>query len=184
MFNILLQVLDNGRLTDGKGKIVNFKNAIIIMTSNVGSHYFKSLSTLGFAGIVPGTEAERQEADFKAKVQESLRETFKPEFLNRVDDIVVFNSLKRADIARIVELQLQEVLGRLRARGITATVDPTAIQYIVDHGFDPEYGARPIRRLIQKMILDKLADGLIRGTIKEGKSITISVADSSFRFTP
>ncbi len=181
VFNILLQVLDNGRLTDGKGKQVNFKNAIIIMTSNVGSHYFKAISQLGFSGISSSTELQ-QTADFQLKVQGALRETFKPEFLNRIDETIIFNALQRADIERIVTLQLNEVRARLLQKGITADIDATTTAYIVEHGFDPEYGARPIRRLIQKVILDKLADAIIRGTIHEGQHITIRVSDSAVQF--
>jgi len=177
VFNILLQILDNGRLTDGKGKLVNFKNAIIIMTSNVGSQYFKEMSRLGF--VSDGNQVEAKEADLKERILESLKRTFKPEFLNRIDETVVFNTLHKKEIEKIVDLQLEMVREKLKERDIKINIDTAAKKYIVDNGFDPEYGARPIRRLIQKAILDKLADKIIGGQIKDGDKIKISFEKSS-----
>ena len=183
VFNILLQVLDNGCLTDGKGKSVNFKNSIIIMTSNVGSHYFKAMSGLGFSSAEKDDSDLRKEEDFKEKARSALREGFKPEFLNRIDEIVVFNSLKKEDIQKIVDIQLEKVEKRLTEKGIKVTIDPSLRRHIADNGFDAEYGARPIKRLIQKLILDKLADKIIRGDIKEGGKIKIGFAESAISFT-
>ena len=177
VFNILLQILDNGRLTDGKGKLVNFKNAIIIMTSNVGSQYFKEMSRLGF--VSDGNQAEAKEADLKERILESLKRTFKPEFLNRIDETVVFNTLRKKEIEKIVDLQVEMLKERLKERNIKINIDTAAKKYIVDNGFDPEYGARPIRRLIQKAILDKLADKIIGGQIKDGDKVKISFEKSS-----
>lgn len=171
VFNILLQILDNGRLTDAHGKAVNFKNTIIIMTSNVGSHYFKEMSHLGFN--MKAKEAEHQEENFKVKVKDSLKQNFKPEFLNRIDEIIIFNSLKREDIEKIVDIQLAEIKERLAKRNIQVTVDPATRKYIIEHGFDPDFGARPIARLIQKTILDAMADKMIRGQIKEGDKVKV-----------
>ncbi len=182
VFNILLQVLDNGRLTDGKGKTVNFKNAIIIMTSNVGSHFFKQMSEIGFA-TETGDQAAKKEEDFKTKVRATLKDTFKPEFLNRIDEVVIFNSLSKAAVESIVDIQLEKVKARLAARGIKATFDPGLRKYIAENGFDPEYGARPIKRLIQKMILDKLADKMVKGEIHDGGKIKIGYAESAVRIT-
>lgn len=179
VFNILLQVLDNGRLTDGRGKLVNFRNCIIILTSNIGGHYFREMSQLGFAGDTKNQVVKQRENNFKEKVKESLRETFKPEFLNRLDEVIIFNPLYRTDIAKIVDIQLDRVLEKLKQKNIKAIIDPAAKQYIVDHGFSVEYGARPIRRLIQKIILDKLADQLIRGEIKDGSKVKISFSKSA-----
>lgn len=178
VFNILLQILDNGRLTDGKGKVVNFKNSIILLTSNVGSQYFRAMSNLGFASASDG-EAESQESNFKEKVMESLRQTFKPEFLNRLDEIIIFNPLRRKEIERIVDLQIEQVKSKLKERDIKVNIEPAAKKYIVENGFDPEYGARPIKRLIQKVILDKLADKIIGGEIKDGDKVKISFSESS-----
>ena len=179
VFNILLQVLDNGRLTDGRGKLVNFRNTIIIMTSNVGGHYLKEMAQIGFAGNVGDRVMKQKEDDFKERISQSLRETFRPEFLNRIDEIIIFNPLRRADIEKIVDIQLEKVKEKLVQRNIKATIDPLAKKYIVDHGFDVEYGARPIKRLIQKIILDKLADQIIKGEIKDGGKVKISLAKSN-----
>lgn len=182
VFNILLQILDNGRLTDSRGKTVNFKNSIIIMTSNVGSHYFKEMSRLGFGSEAEG-KIEEKEADFKARVKNALKESFKPEFLNRIDETIVFNALKKEDIEKIVDIQLGQIKTKLGTKGIALTVDPSVRKYIVDNGFDPDFGARPIARLIQKAILDKMADKMIRGQVKDGDKVKISFKDSEATIT-
>jgi ATP-dependent Clp protease ATP-binding subunit ClpA len=172
VFNLLLQILDNGRLTDAHGKTVNFKNTIIIMTSNVGSHYFKQMATLGFSADAK-KEIDKQEDDFRDRVKQSLKGNFRPEFLNRIDEIIVFNALRRADIEQIVDIQLAEIKNKLAKRGVVVTVDTSTREYIVEHGFDPDFGARPIARLIQKTILDAMADKIIRGDIKDGDKVKI-----------
>ncbi|HEY4475860.1 MAG TPA: AAA family ATPase [Candidatus Paceibacterota bacterium] len=178
VFNILLQILDNGRLTDSKGKTVNFKNSIIIMTSNVGSHYFKEMSQLGFFSV-GSNEIQNQEETFKEKVREALKHSFKPEFLNRIDEITIFNALKRPDIEKIVDLQLNMLKEKLEEKDITAAIDAQARKYIVDNGFDPDFGARPIKRLIQKAILDQLADKMIKGQIKDGSRVKITFSGTA-----
>ncbi|PIR86771.1 MAG: type VI secretion system ATPase TssH [Candidatus Harrisonbacteria bacterium CG10_big_fil_rev_8_21_14_0_10_49_15] len=182
VFNILLQVLDNGRLTDAHGKTVNFKNTIIIMTSNVGSQYFKQIAGLGFEGGSQ-TAIERKEEDFRDRVKEDLKNHFKPEFLNRVDDIIIFNSLKKKDIEAIVDIQLREIMQRLTDRNIEVSIDASAKKYIIEHGFDPDYGARPIHRLIQRAILDAMADKMIAGDIKDGDKVKISFEASKPKIT-
>ncbi len=177
VFNILLQILDNGRLTDGKGKVINFKNSIILLTSNAGSHFFKQISNIGFASLFDG-EAQAQEGNYKDKIMDSLRRTFKPEFLNRLDEIIIFNPLHKKEIEKIVDLQLELVKEKLKERDIKITIDPAAKKYIVDNGFDPEYGARPIKRLIQKAILDKLADKIIGGELNNGDKVKIGFSES------
>ncbi len=176
VFNILLQVLDNGRLTDSKGRVVNFKNTIIIMTSNVGAPYMRQLSTLGFAA---DSEAEAKEGEFKDKIQEALRERFKPEFLNRIDEIVVFNPLKKEDIRKIVELQVDIIKKKMENKGFKINIDKDALEYLVENGFNPEYGARHLKRLIQKTIVDKLADKMIKGELKNGAKIKIGFENRS-----
>jgi ATP-dependent Clp protease ATP-binding subunit ClpB len=171
--NVLLQMLDNGRLTDSKGKTVNFRNCIIILTSNVGSEFFRELSRIGFVAS-DTEEAERKSEEYKAKIQESLREHFRPEFLNRLDEIIIFNPLTKKDVEGIVDIQIKEMSDRLKRRGITVIVDDSAKRYIVEHGFDPHYGARPIKRLIQRAVLDKLADKIIGGVIKDGSKVRIT----------
>lgn len=180
VFNVLLQVLDNGRLTDSKGKTVNFKNSIIIMTSNVGSQYFKQMSKIGFetAGFGDSSKIEPEEGEFKEKVRKSLRTKFRPEFLNRLDDIIIFNALKKKDIRKIVDIHVEEVKKKLEEKGIKLTVDKSAKEYIVANGFDSEYGARPIKRLVQKVILDKLADKIIHGQVKDGDRVKVGMEKS------
>lgn len=176
VFNLLLQVLDNGRLTDSKGKVVNFKNAIIILTSNVGSEYFKEISKLGFETDKQGEQKEISEVEtFKDRVKEALKETFRPEFLNRLDEIIIFNPLRKQEIEKIVDLQLEELKEKLAKRNFKAIFDNSLKKHIIEKGFDSEYGARPIRRLIQKLVLDELADKLIKGELKNVKKIKIGL---------
>jgi len=172
VFNLLLQILDDGRLTDARGKTVNFKNTIIIMTSNVGSHYFQQMNELGFSSEAR-KRIEAKEEDFKEKVRGSLKQQFKPEFLNRIDEIIIFNSLKREEIEEIVKLQLEKLSKRLAVRDIKIEVEPSMAKYIAQHGYDPDFGARPIKRMIQKTILDKLAEKIIRGDVKDGDKVKV-----------
>lgn len=178
VFNLLLQVLDNGRLTDGKGKTVNFKNSIIVLTSNVGSEYFREISRLGFEIGEADKEQENKEESFRRRVKEALRETFRPEFLNRLDEIIIFNPLSRAEIGKIVDLQLDELKERLMGRGFKISVDNSLKEHIINAGFDPEYGARPIKRAIQKIILDELANKIIKGELKDAKKIKLGFKKS------
>lgn len=180
--NILLQILDNGRLTDGKGRTVNFKNAIIIMTSNVGSSYLKALSRLGF-GMAPVHEHQVEETNLRDRIRLALRERFRPEFLNRVDEIVIFNPLRRAAIEAIVDLQLAQVVRRLKDKDIEVMIKPSVKDYIIENGYDPEYGARPIKRLIQRTILDALADKMIRGDIKHGGKVKVDFKESALHIS-
>jgi ATP-dependent Clp protease ATP-binding subunit ClpB len=177
VFNILLQILDAGRLTDGKGRPVNFRNTIIIMTSNVGSEFTREISKLGFT-LSRESEIKEKEENYRSRIKESLRDRFRPEFLNRIDEIVIFNSLDGRVLSKIVDIQLQELEQRLIERGITLTVDAKAKEYIIKNGFDPEFGARPIKRLVQRVILDQLADNIISGRIKNGSKVRVSFKDS------
>lgn len=178
VFNILLQVLDNGRMTDGKGKVVNFKNSIVILTSNVGSSYFREMSSLGF-GDSKKAEMTVREEDFRDRVMGDLKDTFRPEFLNRLDEIIVFHPLTPGEIGKIVDIQLRRLEERLKDRGMMLQIKPAVRDYIVKNGFDPDYGARPIKRLIQKFIVDALADKMIRGDLKDGQKISISLNQSN-----
>lgn len=177
VFNLLLQVLDNGRLTDAKGKVVNFKNAIVIMTSNVGSEYLRAMSSLGFSA---GRENRGPDEEaYKGKVLSALRENFRPEFLNRIDEIIIFNPLTKEDIEKIVDIQIGFLETRLRDNAITIKVEPAAREYLAREGFSAEFGARPLKRLLQKVILDKLADKIIRGEIKDGDKVKIHFKSNS-----
>lgn len=177
VFNILLQILDNGRLTDAHGKTVNFKNTIIIMTSNVGSHYFKEMASFGFSSGASERKIEQHEDEFKDRVKSELKQNFKPEFLNRIDEIIIFKSLRKADTEKIVDIQLAAIKERLSQRSISLVIDDSTREYIVEHGFDPDFGARPINRLIQKTILDAMADKMIRGDIKDGDKVKIAISE-------
>ncbi|MFA5843923.1 MAG: ATP-dependent chaperone ClpB [Coriobacteriia bacterium] len=163
VFGALLQVLDDGRLTDGQGRTVSFRNAILIMTSNVGSQFIEELAKEG------------DDARIKTLVEEALRATFRPEFLNRVDDIVVFHSLSMEQIADIVELQLAKVRERLAQRKVTLEITPAALERIALDGFDPVYGARPLKRVIAREVVDRVAKGLVDGTVREGGAVTVDV---------
>jgi len=164
VFNVLLQVLDDGRLTDGQGRVVSFKNAIVIMTSNVGSQFIQQFAEGG------ATEEERDQL-----LQEALRATFRPEFLNRVDDVVTFHALTLDQIAEIVALQLEEVRARLAERKITLELTSAAAERLSLDGFDPVFGARPLKRLIQRQVVDRVAKALIEGRIHEGGTVTVDL---------
>lgn len=168
VFNILLQVLDDGRLTDGQGRVVSFKNTIIIMTSNVGSQ------------IIANAEQKGESDDeMHAQVNDALRATFKPEFLNRIDDIVVFHSLGFDDIEKIVDIQLKDVRDRLGKERISLELTPAAVQALALDGLDPVYGARPLKRLIQHQVTDKVANLIIAGELHEGDTVRVDVRDDN-----
>jgi ATP-dependent Clp protease ATP-binding subunit ClpB len=176
VFNILLQILDNGRLTDAKGRAVNFKNAIIIMTSNIGGEYSQEMGKLGFAGTDEDTR-DQKEQDMKEKIRKALERHFRPEFLNRLDEIIVFSSLSPGVIQRIVDLQLEKVRGRMELRGIAVSFSADLRKHIAKIGYDPRYGARPLKRAIQTQILDLLAQEIIAGKMGEGESVFVDARD-------
>ena len=175
IFNLLLQVLDNGRLTDAKGRIANFKNTIIILTSNLGSEYINRLEQkIGFSA----GDRDRETANFeeiKVKIIENLKNHFRPEFLNRLDDIIIFNPLARETIREIVGIQLKQVVKRLTQKEIEIIIAPEVIAYLTDHGFSPEYGVRPLKRLIQNKILNPIAEFIISRRLQGGGVITVTV---------
>ncbi len=179
VFNILLQVLDNGRLTDSKGKAVNFKNSIIIMTSNVGSEITRAMSNIGFSLSEEETKLQSEEEEYKDKILVSLKDNFRPEFLNRIDEIIIFNPLTPLDLQKIVEIQLDLVRKRLEVKNIKLVIGSDAKKYLAEEGFDPEYGARPVKRLIQKTILDKLADKIIKGEVQDGDKVKINFKENA-----
>ncbi|MBI2592981.1 MAG: AAA family ATPase [Candidatus Colwellbacteria bacterium] len=182
VFNILLQVLDNGRLTDGKGKTVNFKNTIIIMTSNVGSEFLREMSRLGFGASGRG-EAKTKREEYRSKVKSALRDHFRPEFLNRIDETIIFNPLSRENVAAIVDIQIKQLEETLKQKGIAVSFDESAKDYIIKNGFDPDLGARPIKRFLEKTVLDKLADQIIRGNIKDGSRVRVSFEESDIKLS-
>ncbi len=168
VFNILLQVLDDGRLTDNKGRTVNFKNTIIIMTSNLGSQYIQSQ----FAGI-NDQNAGKVIADTKAQVMEMFKKTIRPEFLNRIDETIMFLPLNKKEIAQVVQLQLDAVKRMLEPQGFALNVTPQAVEFLADEGFDPEFGARPVKRAIQHFLLNDLSKKILAGQVSREKPITV-----------
>lgn len=177
VFNILLQVLDDGRLTDNKGRVVNFKNTIIIMTSNMGSPLIRE----NFAGITPKNHDEVVERT-KKEVLNMLKVNIRPEFLNRIDEIIMFEPLTLKEIEQVVRIQLDGVVRMLKGNGVDLKFEDEAVNWISQMGFDPEFGARPVKRVIQRMVLDPLSRQLLAGTIDKSKSIIIDMRDGELDF--
>ncbi|MBY0121888.1 ATP-dependent protease ATP-binding subunit ClpC [Bacillus sp. S/N-304-OC-R1] len=176
VFNILLQVLEDGRLTDSKGRTVDFRNTVLIMTSNVGAEALRRNKYVGF-NIQDG---EQDYKDMKGKVMEELKKSFRPEFLNRVDEIIVFHALEKTHLKEIVTLMSDQLTKRLKEQDIILELTEAAKEKIADEGYDPEYGARPIRRAIQKHIEDRLSEELLKGTVLTGQNVVIDVKDGEF----
>lgn len=175
VFNLLLQVLDDGRLTDGQGRTVDFRNTVVIMTSNIGSEFLASRSgALGFAPV--GTTDDYAEDDLRARVMGKLREGMRPEFINRIDEIVLFRKLDRSQIASIVSLLLQDTALRLVAQDMVLSVSDAAVDWLAEHGYEPEYGARPLRRLVQREVDDRIATLVVDGGATAGDTVRIDVA--------
>lgn len=178
VFNILLQVLDDGVLTDAKGKVANFKNTIIIMTSNIGSKFIDKMETIGFGN----NSDEEKYNDTKEKIMTSLKDHFKPEFLNRLDDIIIFDTLKKESIAKIVDIQINIVKERLKDRDIVLNVPKTVLEYLSEKGYNPQYGARPLKRLIQNEILTPVASMMISEGMIAGGIVAVSVKNGKLSF--
>jgi ATP-dependent Clp protease ATP-binding subunit ClpB len=169
VFNILLQILDDGRLTDSQGRTVDFRNTVIIMTSNIGSSY-----------ILEHTGED--EAVIEAQVMSALRQHFRPEFLNRIDEIILFHRLKRSEMTKIVDIQMSRLVKLLEDRKITLELEPAAREWLADKGWDPAYGARPLKRVIQKSVQDPLAEMILAGRIKDGEKVVISAGKQGLTF--
>ena len=178
VFNILLQIFEDGRLTDSKGRMVSFKNTIIIMTSNLGSDYINKMSSIGFN--TKEDIAERE--SMKDKINDSLKDQFRPEFLNRIDEIVIFNYLKKEEIFTIVDLELSKVEKRLQAKEVTIKISQKAKELLVQEGFDINLGARPLKRVIQRLILDPLSIKIVTNEIAEGSRVLIDAEDGKIIF--
>lgn len=179
VFNILLQILDDGRLTDSKGRTVDFKNTVIIMTSNVGATSIKKQNVLGFSVV----EEEKEEYEkMKETILEELRRTFRPEFLNRIDEVIVFHSLKEEDIKEIVSIMIKDLEKRMKKLNININVTENTIDYISQKGFDPVYGARPLERTITKMIEDQLAEEILKGNVSKEDNIVIDYKEDKLVF--
>jgi ATP-dependent Clp protease ATP-binding subunit ClpB len=170
VFNVLLQVLDDGRLTDGQGRTVDFKNTLIIMTSNLGSEY-----------LAAQEEGEDVEA-VRPLVMDAVRRHFRPEFLNRIDEIILFRRLGREQMDSIVKIQLERVEQRLAERRINLQLDPSALHWLGERGYDPVYGARPLKRVIQKELVDPVAKKLLAGDIRDGEVVSVTAGDHGLEF--
>jgi ATP-dependent Clp protease ATP-binding subunit ClpB len=170
VFNVLLQVLDDGRLTDGQGHTVDFRNTLIVMTSNLGSEYLAN-------------QPEGQDTDaVRDQVMTVVRANFRPEFLNRIDEIILFHRLKRSEMTKIVDIQMTRLAKLLEDRKITIELEPTAREWLADKGWDPAYGARPLKRVIQKSVQDPLAEMILSGQIKDGEKVVISAGKQGLTF--
>ncbi|MCH5143109.1 MAG: ATP-dependent Clp protease ATP-binding subunit [Clostridiales bacterium] len=179
VFNVLLQILDDGRLTDSKGRVINFKNTIIIMTSNVGASQIKKMSNFGFTS---GDEADAGYDRMKDNINEALKEQFKPEFLNRLDDIIVFRKLSKEEAGEICRKIIEGLSERLKDRSIKLVVTDEAMDKLLDEGYSDMYGARPLKRVVQKRIEDRLSDEILAGHILHGETVTVGVIDGELVF--
>lgn len=180
VFNILLQIMEDGRLTDGKGKLVNFKNTIIIMTSNIGISELKKQNSVGFSS--KENEEQKKNDDIKVKIKESIKRQFKPEFLNRIDEIIIFKSLENKDIIQITNIMLNKTISRLDKQKIKINIGDSISEFIAKKNSDLGYGARPIRRLITKELEDKICEELLNGTIKTGDNLEVNINGEELEF--
>src|SRR5712672_3428212 len=179
VWNMLLQILEEGKLTDNVGRVVNFRNTIILMTSNVGSETIKKQSTLGFSPITDESTYEKM----RERIMDEAKKTFRPEFLNRLDDIVVFRSLTKPDLIEILDLEIIKVMERLKARNIALHFDEKAKDFLVTKGYDPTYGARPMRRAVERSLEDPLAEEILKGAFHEGEPILVSADNDKLTFS-
>jgi len=178
VMHLLLQILEEGKITDSLGRKIDFRNTIIIMTSNVGAELIKRQTSLGF-GAQMGQENYEQMRD---KILEESKRVFKPEFLNRLDDIIVFHTLERTDLVKIVDLEVAKVVERVRAKDIRIHLEPAAVQFLIDKGYDPTYGARPMRRAVERYLEDPFAEELLRGNIKVGDTVAVNTEGEHLAF--
>jgi ATP-dependent Clp protease ATP-binding subunit ClpC len=170
VWNMLLQILEEGKLTDSVGRVVNFRNTVILMTSNVGSDTIKRTSSLGFSPITDENTYERM----REKILDESKRVFRPEFLNRLDDVIVFRAFTKADLVQILKLEVEKVLERLRKKNLKLELDDKATDLLVEKGYDPQYGARPMRRAVERFFEDPLAEEILKGALHEGEAIHVS----------
>jgi len=170
--------LEEGKLTDNIGRVVNFRNTVILMTSNVGAETIRKQSSLGFSPISDETSYEKM----REKIMDEAKRLFRPEFLNRLDDIIVFRSLTKPDLIRILDLEIAKVMERLKSRKLQLILDEKAKDHLVEKGYDPTYGARPMRRAVERFLEDRLAEEILRGNLHEGEPVQVTVEDGKLRF--
>jgi ATP-dependent Clp protease ATP-binding subunit ClpC len=177
VWNALLQILDDGRLTDGQGRVVDFRNTVLIMTSNLGTEYVNKGGTLGFLGSIENGDQGNRE-----KIEKALKGTFRPEFLNRIDEIIVFSSLSREDMQQIVDLQMQDIQTRLSEHGLQVELTHEAKEWLAGQGYDPAFGARPLKRALQKHVESPLSISLLSGQFKLGDTVLVAIEDDDVVF--
>ena len=175
VFDVLLQVFDDGRLTDGQGRTVDFKNTIVIMTSNIGSHIIQDY-------FMDGRTDKSSRQTMEDKVMAELKQHFRPEFLNRVDDVIIFQSLDEEELAKIVDIQLERLGQRLEQQNLTLEVDSAAKKLLAKEGYDPQFGARPLKRAVQEQLLNPLSMKLLEGEFKPGDKIKVTTKDDELVF--
>src|SRR6476469_5470403 len=178
VMHLLLQILEDGKITDSLGRKIDFRNTIIIMTTNVGAELLKKQTVMGFGAIAGHGSYEAM----RDKILDESKRMFKPEFLNRLDDMIVFHRLERNDLVKIVDLEVAKVIERVRAKDIKVHLDTTAVEFLIDKGYDPTYGARPMRRAVEKYLEDPLAEGFLRGIIKQGDTLEVHAAGEQLAF--
>ena len=178
VMNMLLQILEEGKLTDNVGRVVNFRNTIVLLTSNVGAETIKKQSSMGFSPISDENSYERM----REKIMDEAKRQFRPEFLNRLDDIIVFRSLTKPDLIQILELEVAKVMDRLKGRNLKFELDEKSKDLLVEKGYDPQYGARPMRRSVERFLEDPLAEEILKGNVHEGEVVQVTVDDGKLVF--
>jgi len=179
VMNMLLQILEEGKLTDNIGRVVNFRNTVILMTSNVGAETIKKNSSLGFSPISDQNSYEKM----REKIMDEAKRLFRPEFLNRLDDIIVFRSLTKPDLIEILDLEIAKVMQRLKSKKLQLQLDEKAKDYLVEKGYDPTYGARPMRRAVERFLEDPLAEEILKGNLHEGDPVLVTVDKDKLLFS-
>ncbi|MFM8683655.1 MAG: AAA family ATPase, partial [Chthoniobacterales bacterium] len=169
VMHLLLQILEEGKITDSLGRKIDFRNTIIIMTSNVGAELLKKQTSLGFGAA----NLDESHEGMRDKVMEETKRVFKPEFLNRLDDIIVFHSLQKSDLDHIVDLEVKKVVDRLKAKDIKLVLEPEAKEFLISKGYDPQYGARPMRRAVERYLEDPVAEEILRGSYQPGQELHV-----------
>ena len=176
--HLLLQILEDGKITDSLGRKIDFRNTIIIMTSNVGADLLKKQTVMGF-----GAPSEGHDYDsMRDKILDETKRVFKPEFLNRLDEIIVFHSLGKPELLRIVDLEVDKVLRRIKAKEVHIELKQSAKEFLIDKGYDPQYGARPMRRAVERFLEDPLAEELLRGHVKPGDRVEVIAGEGKLSF--
>lgn len=182
VWNTLLQILDDGRLTDAQGRTVSFKNTIIVMTSNIGAREITGKSSLGFARNEENEE-DRREQNIRSRVMEAVKMTFRPEFINRLDEVIVFHPLKQEDVRKIAYLQVEKLSERMRRQGIRLKVEESAVELLAEKGYDPAYGARPLKRTIQSMLQNAVADEILEAKPSDRDELVVTGGDGRVKVT-